>query len=63
MTIGPELFTPITRDERLAERLARPRITYWQDAWRRFKLNRLAMVGLFMLAVLALAAVFGPPLC
>jgi len=62
MAIGPKSFVPITRDERLAERVVRPKVTYWQDAWRRFKLNRLAMVGLVVLAILGLSAIFGPML-
>lgn len=60
MVVGPESFTPIPRDERAGEALVRPRITYWQDAWRRFKQNRLAMLGLVMLAALVLSAAFGP---
>ncbi|NPV69279.1 MAG: ABC transporter permease [Firmicutes bacterium] len=60
MSVGPELFIPIGRDERASEAIVRPRITYWQDAWRRFKQNRLATVGLIMLILLVLAAVFGP---
>ncbi|MGE5485893.1 MAG: ABC transporter permease [Ignavibacteriales bacterium] len=62
MAIGPEMFAPITRDERLAERVVRPKVTYWQDAWRRFKLNRLAIAGLIVLVILTLAAIVGPVL-
>ncbi|MGE5542850.1 MAG: ABC transporter permease [Bacillota bacterium] len=62
MAIGPEMFSPIERDERLAERVVRPKVTYWQDAWRRFKLNRLAIAGLVLLAILTLAAIVGPML-
>jgi oligopeptide transport system permease protein len=33
----------------------------WSDAWHRLKKNRLAVIGGVILAVLALACVFGPP--
>ena len=34
--------------------IARPSLTYWQDAWRRLKQNKLAMFGLFAVIVLIL---------
>jgi len=34
----------------------------WRDAWTRLRANRIAMVGLFCIAVLILVAVFGPML-
>ncbi len=51
---GPEI------DE--AERIARPRISYLQDVWRRFKQNRLALLALIILLVLAFLVIFGPVL-
>ncbi len=38
----------------------RPATTYWQDAWRRLKLNKLAMAGLATILVIALLAIIGP---
>ena len=38
----------------------RPSLTYGQDVWRRFKGNVLAMVGLVMLIIIVLLAIFGP---
>jgi peptide/nickel transport system permease protein len=35
-------------------------ISPWQDAWRRFRRHRLALVSLFVLAVMVLMVVFGP---
>lgn len=37
-----------------------PPLTYWNDAWLRFKANRTAFAMLWVLAVLALLAIFGP---
>lgn len=37
-----------------------PRATLWRDAWRRLLRNRLAVFGLVVIVLLALAAIFGP---
>lgn len=39
---------------------ARPVTTYWQDAWRRLKENKLAMAGLAVIVFIALMAAVGP---
>ena len=38
----------------------RPTTTYWQDAWRRLKQNKLAMAGLVIVIIISLLALFGP---
>lgn len=38
----------------------RPSLSYWKDAWRRLRKNKLAMLGLIFLVLLALFAVFVP---
>ena len=38
-------------------------IGYWQDAWRRLKLNKMAMAGLAVIIVIIFFAVFGPLFC
>lgn len=43
-----------------AEKINRPAITYWKDAWRRLKKNPVAMVSLVFLIIVILACVFGP---
>lgn len=58
-TLAPELFSPIGREEG-AESIVRPSRTYWQDAWARFRKDPLAMIGLFIIAVITLFAVFYP---
>ncbi|HEX2583483.1 MAG TPA: hypothetical protein VHL30_05140, partial [Chlamydiales bacterium] len=37
-----------------------PPLTYWNDAWFRFKANRAAFAMLWVLATLAFLALFGP---
>lgn len=43
-----------------ADRLNRPSLTYWSDAWRRFKGNKVAMVSAVILLLIILLAVFQP---
>lgn len=42
------------------ELVARPSLSYWKDAWRRLKKNRLAMLGLGFLVLLIFMAIAGP---
>lgn len=46
--------------ERETEQIARPSVSYWEDAWRRFKKDKLAMFGLICIVIIALAAIVGP---
>ncbi len=39
---------------------SRPSLTYWQDAWRRLKKNKLSMIGFVTIIVIVLFAVVGP---
>lgn len=43
-----------------AEAIVRPSLTYWQDAWRRLKSNKMAMVAMVILAIITLMAIFAP---
>ena len=43
-----------------ADKMTRPSLSYWQDAWRRFKENKLAMVSAVILLVIILLAIFQP---
>ena len=38
----------------------RPSLSYWKDAFRRFRRNRLAMAMAILLIVIVLLAIFGP---
>lgn len=42
------------------EVIVRPSQSFWKDAWRRLKKNRLAMAGLIILIILSLFATFAP---
>ncbi len=40
--------------------IARPSLTYWQDAWRRLKKHRLAMIGVVVILLVMMFGIFGP---
>lgn len=42
------------------EEIVRPNITFWKDAWRRLKQNKIAMFSVFLLIIVAIFAVIGP---
>jgi len=58
--IDASLFKPIEARTDNINEIARPSLTYWQDAWRRFKRNKPAMIGLITIITLILCAIFIP---
>lgn len=56
-----ELFEKIGEDSKQDnEEISRPSKSYWQDAWGRFRKDRLAMIGLCFVLIMAIFAIFGP---
>ena len=43
-----------------AEEIVRPSTTYWHDVWQRFKRDPLALMGLVVIAIMAVLAIFMP---
>jgi oligopeptide transport system permease protein len=58
-TILKEKFQPAVKTTDM-EAIVRPSLNYWQDAWRRLKKNKLAMVGLVVLILLTIMAIVVP---
>lgn len=58
--LSPEKFKVIGFSQEEANRIDRPTISYWQDAWRRLKKNPVAMVSLIVLGLLVILVVIGP---
>lgn len=58
--ISQDLFELIGAENSEAERIARPRVSYIKDAWRRFRQNKIATVALVLLIGLAILVLFGP---
>ncbi len=42
------------------EEISRPSLTYWQDAWRRLKKHKLAMIGIVLIVFIVLFGTVGP---
>ncbi|MDW8799833.1 ABC transporter permease [Clostridium sp. A1-XYC3] len=56
------MFEKVSPEEKNAEAIVRPSLTYWQDAWRRLRENKLAMVGLAFVIFITAVAIIGPML-
>lgn len=50
----------INNDTNSVEAPTRKSVTYWEDAWRRLKENKIAMISLAVLTLLVLLSIFGP---
>ncbi len=57
--ISPELWEKVETKASQTEKITRKSLTYWQDAWRRLKKNKLAMLGLSIVVLIILFALFG----
>lgn len=55
-----DMFLPAENQTKEADRIARPTVSYWADAWRRLKTNKLAMFGLIIIILLIVMAIIGP---
>ena len=55
----PSLFEPLSPEERRGAEFMRPSQSYWQDAWRRLRQDRLAFFGLVVILIILLAVVVG----
>ena len=60
IALSPQDFAICGEEAGGADLLARKPVTYWQDAWRRFFENKLAVCALVLLCVIALATIFAP---
>ena len=58
--IDSSKFKLIGADNKSSEFIARPVVTYWSDAWRRFRANKAAMVAFVILILLTFMVIIGP---
>lgn len=58
--LSKEKFQIIGCNNLDSEGILRPSMTYWQDAWRRLKKNKVAMVSLVLLGLIVLMTIIGP---
>lgn len=61
-SIPKDKFTPVPKDIISAQKIHRPSLSYWQDAWRRLKLNKTAMFSMYFVVFMAIVAIVGPML-
>lgn len=55
-----ELFEKDEQAHEDADKISRPSVTYWSDAWRRFRRNKVAMVSAIVLILIAVLAIVVP---
>lgn len=60
--VDSSLFKKAARQAQEAERISRPSLTYWEDAWVRLRKNKVATLGLFILTLYAIMAIAAPAL-
>jgi oligopeptide transport system permease protein len=60
MDLKHEQFKHVGMNEEKSQAILRPSMTYWQDAWRRFKKNPIALLSLVLIIVFALMSYIGP---
>ena len=58
--ISPEELKPATAEEKESVDQMRPSVSYWKDAFRRFRRNKLGMFMFFLLVAIILSAVIIP---
>jgi oligopeptide transport system permease protein len=58
--LSPEWFQTAPPNVGEQEKINRPSLTFWQDAWLRLRENKAAIVGLVMIIILTLMAIIAP---
>jgi oligopeptide transport system permease protein len=58
--LTPGKFEIIGYKKEDINKITRPAISYWQDAWRRLKKNPIAMVSIAVLIVMVIMVIIGP---
>lgn len=58
--LSEDLFELDYENHSNAEEIVRPSMSFWQDAWRRLKKNKMAMVSLVVLCLIMLACLIIP---
>lgn len=58
--LDKRLFVPASDEEKASVDIMRKSTTYWQDAWKRLKSNKIAFISLIIIILLTLLAIIGP---
>lgn len=60
VNLTAEKFAHVGKDLAKSQEVVRPSLTYWQDAWRRLKTNKVAIASLIILGFILIMAFAGP---
>jgi len=60
INITPASFERVPKDLVAAQSILRPSLTYWKDAWRRLKKNKISMFCMAFLIFMGTLAILGP---
>lgn len=63
LPLNEQDFIPLGASASEGEVLACKPMTYWQDAWQRFRKNKVALFAAILLVIIALFTIFGPAIC
>jgi oligopeptide transport system permease protein len=55
-----DLFKVVGTRSEETEKISKPSLSFWKDVFNRFQKNKLAMVGVVVLLLLVIMAIFGP---
>ena len=58
--LDASLFKVVGKNTERMETISRPSLTFWQDAWRRFRKNRPAFLGFCVIGLYVILAIFAP---
>ena len=55
-----DIWDPILPEEKDAEKITRPSLTFMQDGWRRLKRNKVAIISMVVIIIIILSAILIP---
>ncbi len=53
-------FTPLQREQGMADVIVRPSVSYWADVFRRIRADKVAVISFIVIVIISLFAVFAP---
>jgi oligopeptide transport system permease protein len=58
--IPKDMFEPVSTNHNEAEKISKPSLSFWKDAFFRYRENKLAMFGTVLIILLLVMAIFAP---
>ncbi len=58
--IDTSSFEPVGKEERISTISSRENLTYWKDAWKRLKANKVAMISLYVIILITILSIVVP---